>query len=54
MGGAEPTPAGTFARCLKTKETTPLESGSEYKFYAPGVGLVQDGGLKLASHGFVR
>jgi len=41
------TPAGTFVRCLKTRETTPLEAGTEYKCYAPGVGLLQDGGLKL-------
>jgi hypothetical protein len=45
------TPAGTFKNCLKTRETTPLESGAEYKLYAPGVGLVQDGGLKLVRHG---
>ncbi|MCU0787615.1 MAG: hypothetical protein MUC91_05400 [Verrucomicrobia bacterium] len=44
-------PAGTFANCLKTRETTPLESGTEYKLYAPGIGLVQDGGLKLLRQG---
>lgn len=42
--------AGTFINCLKTRETTPLESGTEYKLYAPGIGLVQDGGLKLVRH----
>jgi hypothetical protein len=42
------TPAGTFKRCLKTRETTPLEPGTEeFKWYAPGVGLVQDGEVKL-------
>lgn len=41
--------AGTFERCLKTAETTPLESGTEHKLYAPGVGLVTDGELKLTS-----
>jgi hypothetical protein len=42
------TPAGTFEKCLKTRETTPLEPGdTEYKLYAPGVGLVQDGPLVL-------
>jgi hypothetical protein len=45
------TPAGVFQRCLKTKETTALEPGSEYKIYAPGVGLLQDGALKLVKHG---
>jgi hypothetical protein len=43
------TPAGTFTKCLKTRESTPLEPGSEYKIYAPGVGLVQDSTLKLVS-----
>ena len=34
-------PAGTFHRCLKSRETTPLETDLlEYKFYAPDVGNV--------------
>jgi hypothetical protein len=34
-------PAGSFPNCLKSKETTPLETDLlEYKFYAPGVGNV--------------
>jgi hypothetical protein len=42
------TPAGKFINCVKTEETTPLEPGhKEYKLYAPGVGLVQDGNLVL-------
>ncbi len=42
------TPMGEFKNCLKTEETTPLEPGSkEYKVYAPGIGLIQDGALKL-------
>lgn len=42
------TPAGEFRNVLKVRETTPLEAGaSEFKYYAPGVGLVQDGSLKL-------
>jgi hypothetical protein len=45
------TPAGVFENCLKTKETTPLEPRvTEYKIYAPGVGLIKDGGLQLVSH----
>jgi len=44
------TPAGTFKNCLNVEETTPLEPGERgYKVYAPGVGLVQDEGLKLMS-----
>jgi hypothetical protein len=47
------TPAGRFANCLKTEETTPLEpKAKEYKFYAPRVGLVKDGELLLTRHGF--
>jgi len=46
------TPAGEFKNCLKTEETTPLEPGvKEFKYYARGVGLVQDGALKLVKHG---
>jgi hypothetical protein len=45
------TPAGAFDGCLKTLETTPLEPGArEFKIYAPGVGLAQDGALVLTSH----
>jgi len=35
-------PAGTFKNCLRTKESSALESGSEDKYYAPGVGLIKD------------
>jgi len=45
------TPAGIFVRCVKTEETTPLEPQSkEYKYYAPQVGLIQDGKLKLVRY----
>lgn len=48
------TPAGTFNGCLKTEETTPLEPNVEdIKFYAPTIGLVQDGPLKLVKYGFL-
>lgn len=44
------TPAGTFSKCLRVLETTPLERREhEYKLYAPGVGLVQDEALKLTT-----
>jgi Putative beta-lactamase-inhibitor-like, PepSY-like len=49
------TPAGQFKNCLKTEETSPLEPASkEYKHYAPGIGLVQDGSLKLVRYGKVK
>ena len=45
------TPAGEFKNCLKIKETTPLEPGhDEFKRYAAGIGLIQDGSLKLVKH----
>jgi hypothetical protein len=44
------TPAGTYSNVLKTRETTPLEPQAvEYKYYARGVGLIQDAALKLVS-----
>lgn len=48
-------PAGAFKNCLKVEETTPLERGAkEYKYYAPGIGLIQDGSLKLVHYGKAR
>lgn len=45
------TPAGKFQQVLKTEETTALESGEkEYKFYAPGIGQIQDDMLKLVKY----
>ena len=44
------TPAGVFTNVLKMEETTPLEpKAKEAKYYASGVGLIQDGDLKLVS-----
>ena len=49
------TPAGTFAKCLKTEETSSLEPGTkEYKLYAPGIGLIGDTSMRLVEHGFVK
>lgn len=46
------TPAGTFSNCLKVKEGTALNIlEAEYKFYAPGIGLIQDEDLVLTGHG---
>ncbi len=48
------TPAGDFRDCVKTEETTPLEPGvKEYKVYAKGVGIIQDGSLLLTKYGKV-
>ncbi len=49
------TPAGEFKNCLKTEETTPLEPDEkESKLYAAGVGLLQDGSMKLVKYGAVK
>ena len=48
-------PAGDFKNCLKVSETTPLEPEvEEEKRYAPGVGLLTDGSLKLVRYGKVE
>lgn len=45
-------PAGTFENVVKMRETTPLEPGArEFKYYAEGIGLIQDAGLKLEAYG---
>ncbi len=47
-------PAGTFNGCLKVAENNPLEDDeTEYKTYAPGVGLIQDEEAKLVSYGYI-
>ncbi|MBI3875160.1 MAG: hypothetical protein HY300_04210 [Verrucomicrobia bacterium] len=51
LGETVKTPAGKFEKCLKTEETTPLEKTKERKFYAPGIGVVYDGELKLVKYG---
>ncbi len=48
------TPAGRFTNLVKTEETTPIEPGKEYKLYAAGVGLVQDGDVVLVKYGNVK
>jgi hypothetical protein len=54
LDGSCKTPAGTFAKCLSTKETTALDlSVEEFKSYAPGIGLISDTELKLTKYGFI-
>jgi hypothetical protein len=45
------TPAGKFEKVLTVEETTPLEPDVAKKRYAPGIGSITDGGLKLAKYG---
>ena len=48
------TPSGTFENCLKVEESNPLEGDvKEYKYYAPGVGIIKDEQALLVSYGYV-
>jgi len=47
------TPAGTFTGVLKVKETTALNATEkEYKYHAPGIGLLKDENLLLTRFGY--
>lgn len=46
------TPAGKFDKVLETEETNALKPDEkESKFYAPGIGLIQEETLKLVKYG---
>lgn len=45
------TPAGSYEKCLHMVDSSPLESATTHKWYAPGVGLVKDGKLVLVKIG---
>jgi len=45
------TPAGVFEDCLKIEETSLIGFLTEYKYYAAGIGMVQDGVLRLVKAG---
>lgn len=45
------TAAGEFVNVLKTEETNPLNPDErEFKYYAPGIGLIQDEALQLVNY----
>ena len=49
------TPAGTFSKCMKVKESSGIDFfAKEYKYYAPGIGLVRDEDLLLVKYGFIK
>jgi hypothetical protein len=49
------TPAGTFTGCMKVKEGSAIDLlATEYKYHAPGIGLVADEDLRLVKHGFIK
>ncbi len=46
------TPAGTFANCMKVRETSAIDRKvNDFKYYAPGVGLVNGEDLRLVKYG---
>jgi hypothetical protein len=47
--GTVKVPAGTFAGAIKVRDFNPLDGSKGFKFYAPGVGLIVDGPLRLIS-----
>ncbi len=49
------TPAGTFSGCMKVMEGSAIELfAKEYKYHAPGIGLVKDEDLRLIKYGFIK
>ena len=55
MGQAIQTPSGEFTDTLITQETTPLEPDVvELKYYAAGIGQIQEEDLKLEKYGFIK
>jgi hypothetical protein len=54
MGEVIQTPAGDFIDTLITRETNPFEPNvAELKYYAAGIGLIQEEDLKLEQYGFI-
>jgi len=49
------TPAGNFSKCMKVKEGSAMNVLEyEYKYFAPGIGLVGDQEVRLVKHGFIK
>ena len=49
------TPAGTFSGCMKVQEGSAIELfAKEYKYHAPGIGLVRDEDLRLIKYGSIK
>jgi hypothetical protein len=55
MGEVIQTPYGDFSDTLITRETNPLEPDvAELKYYAAGIGLIQEEDLMLQRYGFIE
>jgi len=50
LGEEVVTPAGVFRNCLHLREENPLDGGVDHKWFAPGVGVIQDENLVLTSY----
>ena len=49
------TPAGTFSQCMKVEEGSAIEVlAKEFKYHAPGIGLVRDEDLHLIRYGPIK
>lgn len=48
------TPAGTFPKCMKVQEGSAIKFEKEFKYHAPGIGLVRDEDVVLVKHGFAK
>jgi hypothetical protein len=52
LGETCKTAAGTFSRCMKVMGTSGMDPKKrEFKYYAPQIGLVRDGALRLVRYG---
>jgi hypothetical protein len=48
-------PAGTFTRCMKVQEGSAMEVlAKEFKYHAPGIGLVRADVMRLVKYGFIK
>ena len=55
LNGKCDTPAGKFSKCMRVREGTALDPGTEeFKSYAPGIGFIRDGDLRLTKYGFIE
>jgi hypothetical protein len=42
LGVRVTTPARVFRGCIKTRDFSPLDRATEFKFYCPGVGIARE------------
>lgn len=47
------TPAGDFPACIAARETSAIDTADEVKYFAPGIGFIGDGKVRLTRYGYV-